>query len=87
MPVDTLVRENTETVYTGEIAEMTAQDGDVKIRWSTDNPAEVAAAEAAFRRLRKTHAMVAKRDGKEEVITKFDPKAGKVVARPPIVGG
>ena len=64
--------------------------GDTKTIWDPRNADEVAAAEETFNGLRKKGFLIYKvgADGeKSEAITKFDPKAGKLIAVPAVVGG
>jgi hypothetical protein len=67
------------------------REGDTKTIWNPDNPDEVAAAKATFDQLvgKKGYlAFTVKKDGeKGERITEFDPKLGKVILVPRMVGG
>lgn len=73
----------------GELAELDAT-GDTKTIWDTDKPAEVDAARATFDALRKKGYLIYRvgEDGEEgKQMHQFEPKAGKMIAVPPIVGG
>jgi len=65
--------------------------GDTKVLWDPKNEDEVEAAEEQFDRLMDkgfTAYAVTKKDGeKGKKITKFNPKAGKIIMVPEIVGG
>jgi hypothetical protein len=65
-------------------------EGDTKTLWDPDNETEVSVAKAAFDALRKKNYSIfhVKKDGEAgSRMDTFDPRAGKLVAVPPIVGG
>lgn len=73
----------------GEIAVMD-RTGDTKTIWDSDNEAEVEVARETFNKLRKKGYLiykVAKDGGQGKAMTEFDPKAEKMIAVPPVVGG
>lgn len=64
--------------------------GDTKLMWNPDNETEVKVAREMFDSLTKKQyiAYTVKKDGEPgEVIKTFDPKAGKIIMIPPVVGG
>jgi len=66
------------------------ETGDTKTIWDPRNPDEVEAAEGTFKMLKKKGYLIytVGKDGeKNKAITTFDPKAEKMIAVPPIVGG
>jgi hypothetical protein len=66
------------------------RSGDTKVMWSADNPVEVEAAQATFKRLKKQGylAYTVRDDGeKGEVISEFDKRAGRIIMAPQLVGG
>ena len=72
--------------------EMTVMDhtGDTKTIWNTDNPEEVAAAEAQFDELREKGYLAYKvRDSgtKGVAMSEFDAEAGKMILAPMPRGG
>ena len=73
----------------GELRCMSAL-GDTKVIWDPKNDDEIEAAEEQFDMLigKGFTAYSVKKDGKQgRKITKFDPKAGKIIMVPEIVGG
>ncbi len=64
--------------------------GDTKTMWDPNKPDEVEVAEETFKRLKKKgyaiYRVTAKGD-KDTIMHTFDPKAEKLIAVPPIVGG
>ena len=73
----------------GELA-ILAKSGDTKVIWDPKNDDEVEAAEEQFDNLtdKGFTAYKVKKDGKPGTkITSFDPKAGKIIMVPTIVGG
>jgi hypothetical protein len=74
------------------MAEMCVMDrsGDTKTIFDPNNEAEVAAAEATFKALKKKGYMayrVTGEGGKGEAMHAFDARAGKIILSPPVVGG
>ena len=66
------------------------ENGDTKVIWDPANEDEVEAAEEQFDSLiaKKFKAFAVKKDGeKGKEIKKFDPKAGKIIMVPALVGG
>lgn len=66
------------------------QTGDTKTIWDPANTEEVAAARSTFDRLRGKGYIayrVAESGKKGEVMSAFDPQAGKVIMAPPMAGG
>jgi hypothetical protein len=64
--------------------------GDTRTIFDPDNPDEVEAARETFHKLKKKGyiAYSVKKDGeKGEVLTEFDPRAGKIILAPPLRGG
>lgn len=64
--------------------------GDSKTIWDPENEAEVAAAKATFEALKKKKylAYEVKKGGEPgKLLDEFDPKLGKIIMRPPIMGG
>lgn len=64
--------------------------GDTKIIWDSEVPAEVEAAKKTFDELRAKHysAYAVKKSGdKGNVIDKFDPDAEKIILAPQMSGG
>lgn len=64
--------------------------GDTKTQWNPDNEAECDAAESVFEDLKSKGFSIFRVDaegGKGTLMQKFDPKAGKLIAVPRIVGG
>ena len=65
--------------------------GDKREMWDPNNPEQVESARQTFEFLvkeKKYKAYAAKADGeKGELITKFDPSAGKIIMAPAMVGG
>ncbi len=74
----------------GQLAIMD-RTGDTKHIWSPDNPDEVAAAKALFDDLvtkKKAAAFAVDEKGeKSERLKAFDPKAGKIIIVPQLMGG
>lgn len=76
----------------GTMHELAVMDrtGDTKTIWDPDKPVEVEVAEDTFKKLRKKGYLIYRvgKDGdKSTMMTDFDPKAAKMIAVPPIVGG
>jgi hypothetical protein len=66
------------------------QTGDTKTAWNPTHPDEVESARELFNSLKKKGFLIyaSKDDGKKgEVMHEFDPKAGKLIAVPRVVGG
>lgn len=64
--------------------------GDTKTIWDPDNEDEVAVARESFNTLMDKGYIAYKVDdegGKGDVISSFDPRAGKIIMSPPIQGG
>jgi len=64
--------------------------GDQKVIWNPENDDEVEAAEATFDMLKDKGftAYRVKKDGTQgKKITKFDPKAGRIIMVPKLAGG
>lgn len=66
--------------------------GDTKVIWDPDSPVEVEAARAQFNTLTKNNKYRAfyvsgKEGRKDEVMTEFDPAAGRIILVPPMAGG
>lgn len=64
--------------------------GDTRTIWNPDNEDETAAAKATFDRLKKKGYLayrVDKSGDKAEAMSEFDPRAGKVILCPAVVGG
>lgn len=73
----------------GELAVLD-HTGDTKTLWDPDNAVEIEIAEENFKKFRKKGYLAYKvsEDGKKgEMITTFDPKAGRIIMSPPQVGG
>lgn len=72
-----------------ELAELN-RSGDTKTLWNPDNPDEVAIAEEAFDSFIAKGFSIFRVDsegGKGTRMTKFDPRAAKMIAVPRVVGG
>ena len=85
------VQTNEEKKFTGFMAKM-GEEGDTKVMWDKDNPAEVEAARVQFETLTKKHRYLAfraegKKGEKGEQIREFDPDAERIILVPPMVGG
>jgi hypothetical protein len=66
------------------------QTGDTRTIWNTENQAEVDAAKETFKRLKKKGYLaytVDESGERGEVITEFDPEAGRIIMAPQLVGG
>jgi hypothetical protein len=64
--------------------------GDTRMMWDPDVKDEVDAAKATFDKMKKKGylAYTVKKDGEPgEVVQAFDPKAGKIIMTPQLVGG
>lgn len=65
--------------------------GDVKLHWDPEDPESLANAREAFRRARakgfRAYRTPPGGRGTGEVITEFDPAAGEIWMRAPVVGG
>ncbi len=64
--------------------------GDTKTIWDPRNPDEVEAAEDQFKKLKGKGYLIYRVEGdgsKGTAMTKFDPKAEKMIAVPPVTGG
>lgn len=75
---------------TGEMAVMTAADGDLRIIWDSDKPVEVEHARKTFDDFRtKGYAAysVSKSGDRGEVIRKFDPSSERLILAPAMIGG
>jgi len=73
----------------GELA-IISKEGDTKVIWDPKNEDEVEAAEDQFDTLIDKGFLaykVNKNGDKGTAISKFDPKAGKIILTPPIQGG
>lgn len=73
----------------GEISALD-ETGDTKTIWDTDKPDEVEVAREQFDKLKKKGYVfyTVKKNGEQgEVMHKFDPEAGKMIAVPRVVGG
>ena len=66
-------------------------EGDIKQIWNPDNADEVAAARRTFNDLKakghRAFAVSGVKGKPGEMITEFDPKAGKIIMAPPMAGG
>ena len=65
-------------------------EGDQKVIWDPTNSDETLAAKQMFESLSNKKFLaykVNRTGGKGALIKKFDPKAGKIIMSPPIVGG
>ena len=75
---------------TGEMAVMTAADGDFRITWDSDKPEEVSHAQATFNKFRGQGYLAYKvnaKGDKGEVLQSFDSTAEKVILAPRMIGG
>ena len=66
------------------------ENGDSRIQWDRNDPAQIAAARARFDELRARNYLAYKVDAsgnQGEVIDKFDPKAERIVLHQQMVGG
>jgi hypothetical protein len=73
----------------GELAIMN-HTGDLKVMWDPDSKDETKAAKKQFEEMREKgyQAFAVDRKGeKTEVISKFDPDAGRIIMAPPLAGG
>lgn len=70
-------------------AAIMGQEGDVRIKWDSDSPWEVAEAKRQFDRLKAKGYLAFKIDaaGKRSVMSAFDPDARLIVMGPMPVGG
>lgn len=75
---------------TGQMAVM-GKEGDTKVIWDRNKPAEVEVARDTFNKLKKKGYMayqVTGKDGKQgEVMHEFDAQAERVILVPQVVGG
>lgn len=74
----------------GVISVLDRTAGDVSVTWDQNSPDEIEQAQATFDSLRKKGHMaytVDKHGKKGTMITKFDPKAEKIIMAPPLKGG
>jgi len=74
----------------GQMRVMDKDAGDLKVIWDKDNTNEIEAAEEQFDKLIEkgfTAYQVDKKGEPGKKITKFDPKAEKLIMSPRIVGG
>jgi hypothetical protein len=75
---------------TGEMAVMTPADGDLRIIWDSDKPAEVEHARKTFDEFKSKGYLaysVSKGGERGEVLNKFNPEAEKLILAPRMVGG
>lgn len=75
---------------TCEMAVMTPADGDLKVIWDSDKPAEVAHARKTFDEFKRQGYLayrVAKGGDKGEVMRSFEADAERVILAPQMVGG
>lgn len=82
----TLTAEETTT----HVLMVMSHEGDTRTIWNPENQDEVDAAKATFERLKDKRylAYAVDDDGNAgRVIRDFDPRAGKIIMRPQIVGG
>lgn len=74
----------------GELAIMD-KTGDTKLMWTVGNQAEMDAAKELFEKLRKqgylAYKAVGEKGDKGEVLTSFDPEAGRIIMVPALKGG
>ncbi len=73
----------------GELAVLN-ETGDTKLLWDPNNPDEVEAALATFKRLRAKGFIAYKVQpggDRGEIMREFDPQAEKVIMAPAVVGG
>lgn len=76
----------------GNMSEIAVMDrtGDTKTIWDPNNPDEVEVARETFDKLRKKGYLIYRVNtigNKGEQMLKFDAKAEKMIAVPPVVGG
>jgi hypothetical protein len=76
--------------FDGVLQVMDHQQGDYRVMWDKDKSEEVIEARHTFERLRAQGylAYTVGEDGSRgEVITEFDPEAGRTILAPQLVGG
>lgn len=64
--------------------------GDIEYSWDINNEIEVKLAKKTFKKFKEKNYIaykVNKKGVKGNIITDFDPMAGKIIMIPPIVGG
>lgn len=74
---------------TGELCVMN-HTGDLKLVWNSQNTGEVEEARKMFNDMKAKGYLAYKVQGggdKGEVITAFEPDAGKIIMAPPLAGG
>jgi hypothetical protein len=62
--------------------------GDTRLQWDNKNPEEVAKARTKFDELLPNHmAYTLNAKGQEEILTKFDPNAERIIMHKKLIGG
>lgn len=75
---------------TGELAVMTREDGDFRVTWDSEKPAEVAHARETFDKFKGQGYLaykVEKGGARGEVLKSFDASAERLIMAPRMMGG